>query len=112
MEEKDWSLHDLLRSMGLNRSYVGYDYLIYSLELLREDPERLEMVTKGVYPDVVRRFKAHPSAVDGALRTAINVCWQRGPRELTGREDKEEAVPPVSEFLERLVCLDRKNRKK
>lgn len=112
MTGQDWSLHDLLRSMGLKRSYEGYRYLLHALELLREDPERVELVTKEIYPDVARKFKVHPSAVDGALRTALNVCWWWGPWELTGREDAEEEVPSVSMFLDRLAWMDRKNRQK
>lgn len=107
MRDEQWQLHDLVRSMGLNRSYVGYDYLIYSLELLREDENRLEMVTKGIYPGVARKFKVPISAVDGALRTAVNVCWRRGPWELTGRQSEDEQSPSVSVFLGRLVRLDR-----
>ena len=107
MEDDQWQLHDLVRSMGLNRSYVGYRYLIYSLELIREDEERLEMVTKGVYPSVARKFKVPVSAVDGALRTAIRVCWKRGAWELTGRQSEEEPPPSVSRFLERVLWLDR-----
>lgn len=110
MRPEDWSLHDLLRSMGLTRTYVGYRYLIRALELIREDPERLELVTKRIYPDVARTFAAKPSNVDGALRTAVRVCWQRGDWALTGRTDPREPPPTVREFLIRLARMDQARR--
>lgn len=109
----DWSLHDLVRSMGLSGTYAGYRYLVYSLELIREDPEKVEMVTKKIYPDVAKRFGVRASRVDGALRTAIQVCWERGDWELTGRRTERERPPSVSAFLRRLARLDReKNGRK
>lgn len=110
MRPEDWSLHDLLRSMGLTRTYVGYKYLIRALELIREDPERLELVTKRIYPDVARTFAVKPSTVDGALRTAVRVCWKRGDWAATGRTGLREPPPSVGEFLVRLTRLDQARR--
>lgn len=110
MEKEDWSLHELLRSMRLDRTYAGYLYLIYILELARKEPERLELVTKQIYPDVARAFGTTSSKVDGALRTAARVCWQRGPWEVTGRKTEREKSPSVKVFLKRLAQMDRQNR--
>ena len=41
MDAGDRSLHELMRSLGLSRSYAGYKYLVCALELLREEPERI-----------------------------------------------------------------------
>lgn len=110
MKEQDWSLHDLLRSMGLNRTYLGYPYLIHSLELARKDPGCLDLVTKRIYPEVAKKFETSDANVDGALRTAVRVCWQRGPWELTGRSSERETPPSVKLFLRRLAQLDRQNQ--
>ena len=95
MDVGDRSLHELMRSLGLSRSYAGYKYLVCALELLREEPERLERVTKGIYPEVARRYEATPGGVDKAMRTAAGAC-----REELG------ASLSVREFLARLHNMD------
>lgn len=110
MMEKDWSLHDLLRSMGLNRTYKGYKYLIYVLELARQEPERLDLVTKRVYPDVARAFGVSTSSVDSALRTTAKVCWRRGPEGMFLRPDEKKRPPTVSQLLRQLAREDRRRR--
>lgn len=74
LDDQNLRLHELVRSLGLSRSYAGYKYLVYALELLREEPERLELVTKGIYPEVARRFGVTFGGVDKGLRTAAEVC--------------------------------------
>lgn len=108
MGEKDWSLHDLLRSMGLNRTYQGYKYLVYILEMARREPERLELVTKRVYPDVARAFDVTPASVDSALRTAARACWKWGPEGVFVRPDEKKKPPTVSQFLRQLAQEDRR----
>ena len=69
MDEREACLHELLRGRGLNRTYSGYKYLFCALQLLREDPGRLELITKRLYPDVAKSFSVTPGGVDKALRT-------------------------------------------
>jgi hypothetical protein len=110
MGEVDWSIHELLREMGLNRTYTGYQYLVYILELVRKEPERLEQVTKQIYGEVSQVFQVEPSRVDGALRTAAKVCWQFGPEGIFVNPDKEKRPPTVSQFLCQLAREDRRRR--
>ena len=110
MKDRDWSLHDLLRSLGLNRTYTGYQYLIYILELVRKEPERLEQVTKQIYPDVAREFGVKTGSVDSALRTTAKVCWEAGAEAWCGRQDGRDRPPTVSVFLRQLAREDRRRR--
>lgn len=108
--ERDWSLHELLRELGLNRTYKGYRYLIYILELARAEPERLERATKLIYPEVARKFCVRPGSVDSALRTAARACWQSGWPGLSTRPDGRDSPPTVSVFLRQLAEEDRRRR--
>jgi hypothetical protein len=108
MEKTDWSSHDLLRELGMNRTYAGYQYLVYILELVRKEPERLDRVTKRIYPDVSHAFQVETGQVDGALRTAARVCWQFGPEGIFTHPDGQDRPPTVSRFLRLLAQEDRR----
>jgi hypothetical protein len=101
VDQGDRQIHQLLRELGLNRTYEGYQYLVYILELVRAEPERLDHATKGIYPDVSRAFQVDAGRVDGALRTAARVCWKTRPAGGDG-------PPTVSRFLRRLAQEDRR----
>jgi two-component system response regulator (stage 0 sporulation protein A) len=112
MENMNWEIHDLIREKGINRTYLGYRYLVYILELAREHPEMLNRVTKLVYPEVARRFQVSTSQVDGALRTAIKVSWNEAPKELYANTEWKESAPTVSQFLRLLAEEDRQRNGK
>ena len=97
MEENEYSLHRRVRSFGVTGACSGYRYLVCALELLREEPDRLELVTKRLYPEVARRFGVTAGTVEGALRRA---AARYGPR----REDARPAT--VREFLALLAGRD------
>ena len=98
MDEREYSLHELVRSFGITGSCSGYRYLICALSLLREEPDRLELVTKRIYPEVARRFGVTAGTVEGALRRA---AVRYGPRKETSRP------PSTKEFLGLLADRDR-----
>ena len=94
MDSIDRNIHELLRAMGLTRVYWGYDYLFYILRRDQDDPRWLA-------------FGTTPAGVDSALRTAIRICWHRGPGALTGQMMSGQRPPGVRPFLLRLSQLCR-----
>jgi hypothetical protein len=110
MDETEIEIHDLLREMGLNRTYTGYRYLVYILKLVREEPERLDRVTKQIYPEVSRAFQVEPGRVDSALRTAAKVCWQLGPEGMFVNPERPNRPPTVSQLLRLLAQEDQRRR--
>ena len=42
-----------------------------------EQPERLRLVTKWVYPDVARHYKTNWKAVERNIRTVNGLVWQQ-----------------------------------
>lgn len=98
----DLHVENQLRSLGLMGNYQGYHCLIYSVQLIREDPTYLDMATKRLYPEVARWFGTNTGAVDSAMRTAISLCCTRcGTQVATMCQGNPR--PTVAEFLRGLM---------
>lgn len=72
---------DLLRYLGIPRTYNGFDQLVMAVELAVEDENRLLHVTHEVYSVVAQRYGISVQSVLKNIRTIINVCWKGGGRE-------------------------------
>lgn len=98
----DQRVERVLRSLGLSGVYQGYSCLTYAVLLIREDPRRLELVTKRLYPDLARLCGVSVGSVDSAIRTAIGVCCRRcGPK--VARMCGVQRRPTVAQFIDGLV---------
>ena len=53
-----------LDSLGVSRSYTGYDYIVHGLLLIIEDQERLDCITKSLYLDIASRFHTSWTCVE------------------------------------------------
>lgn len=93
--------NQVLYKLGVRPNLGGYRYLTYGIQLVEEKPERLQYVTKELYPEIARQYNTNWMSVERAIRTAITSCWKRGNRELLDEmvgyrlEDK----PTASEFI-------------
>ena len=50
-------IKDTLDSFGVHRSYTGYNYVTYGLTLIIEDKDRMDCITKLLYPDIASFFQ-------------------------------------------------------
>ena len=81
--------HDLLYHLGVTANYTGFFQTASAVRLCMEQPERLLLVTKWVYPDVAKQCKASWKAVERNIRTVNGIIWERNRpylEELAGRE--------------------------
>ena len=98
-------ISDLLSKLGIHRTCLGYRYINYILQLCLENEDYLLRIT-SLYESAGRRFRTSPDNIEGCIRNAITVCWNRGNRKYL----KEIALydlgqkPTVSEFLDILYC--------
>lgn len=67
----------LLRQLGVTENYRGFSQTACAVELCREEPERLELVTKWVYPMVAAQCGTSWCAVERNIRTVREVIWAR-----------------------------------
>lgn len=68
-------IYDLLYNLGVTANYTGFFHTAYAVQLCTENPERLLLVTKWVYPDVAKRYGTNWKAVERNIRTVGAVIW-------------------------------------
>lgn len=82
-------VYDLLYHLGVTANYTGFFQTASAVQLCMEQPERLLLVTKWVYPDVARQYKTNWKAVERNIRTVNRLVWEQNRpylEELAGRE--------------------------
>ena len=70
-------VYDLLYHLGVTANYTGFFQTASAVRLCMEQPERLLLVTKWVYPDVARHYKTNWKAVERNIRTVNGVVWEQ-----------------------------------
>lgn len=86
-------IFELLLRLGVTQNYKGCEQTACAVELCREEPERLQMVTKWVYPVVAVQYGTNWRAVERNIRTVRDIIWLRSHFLL-----EELAQAPLSEM--------------
>ena len=81
-EQYQWQAQRLLLQLGLHTGRRQGLYMLTALQLIHERPERLQLVTKWLYPDVAAACHTSYSAVERGIRTACSNLWYHGNYEL------------------------------
>ncbi|MCH1983948.1 sporulation initiation factor Spo0A C-terminal domain-containing protein [Ruminococcus sp. OA3] len=92
---------ELIHSLGIRATYIGYQYLRYALLLCLKDENYILFVWKWLYGDVAKHFGKTRSSVERALRTVVTACWNYGNRDLLHNIAGYhlEQCPAVGEFI-------------
>ena len=69
---------NLFLTVGIPAHIKGYQYLREAVKMVMENPERINRITKELYPGIAHRFGTTSSKVERAIRHAIEVAWSRG----------------------------------
>lgn len=69
----------LLRRLGITANYEGFFHAAYSVVLAKQQPDRLLLVTKWLYPDVAKKYGTTWQCVERNIRTVIALAWERNP---------------------------------
>lgn len=87
--------YGLLYRLGVTANYTGFFYTAYAAALCVEEPKRLLLVTKWLYPEVAKQYHTQWKTVERNIRLVGDIIW---------RENRP--------FLERLACrpLEQKPR--
>ena len=96
-------IEDKLRSLGLTAVYQGYFCLIHAALLAEENPERLTLLSKWLYPDVAKECGISIGRVDSSLRAAIRRCCRCSGTEVA-RMCGVDGEPTVAWFIQGLVA--------
>lgn len=68
-------LCNVLQRLGSTANHTGFFYIISSVSLAAETPERLLLVTKWLYPDVAKLYHTTGMAVERGIRYEIARLW-------------------------------------
>ncbi len=71
-------VYDLLYRLGVTADYTGFLHMACAVSLCVEQPERLLLVTKWLYPEVAKRYKTNWKAVERNIRTVSSIICQEG----------------------------------
>ena len=69
---------DIIHQIGVPAHIKGYHYLREAIMQSVLDANKLESVTKVLYPSVAKKFQTKSSRVERAIRHAIEIAWDRG----------------------------------
>lgn len=71
-------IYDLLYRLGVTAKYIGFFHTAYAVSLCVEQPDRLLLVTKWLYPEVAKQYNTNWKAVERNIRTVNWIIWRKG----------------------------------
>lgn len=94
----------LLREIGIPANINGFKYLRTAIMEAYDHEEYIVNITKGLYPDIARRYLTTASRVERSMRHAIEVAWLRGNSDVLNdifayTISAAKAKPTNSEFI-------------
>lgn len=93
-------IYDTLYRLGITANYIGFFHTSYAVWLCSQQPERLLLVTKWLYPEVAAHYGTNWRTVERDIRTVVTVAWNSNPwllSELAGYHLTE--MPKTAQFL-------------
>ena len=70
-------IYDLLYRLGVTANYTGFIHTACAVSLCVEQPERLLLVTKWLYPEVAKQYGTNWKAVERNIRTVSCLIWRK-----------------------------------
>lgn len=71
-------IYDLLCRLGATANYTGFFHTAYAVSLCVEQPDRLLLVTKWLYPEVAKQYGTNWKAVERNIRAVSCIIWREG----------------------------------
>ncbi len=99
------AIYETLYRLGITANYTGFFHAAYAVRLALQQPERMMLVTKWLYPEVARRYNTSWRAVERNIRAAAEMAWknERPLLEQMAHTDLPRR-PSASRFLAILVA--------
>ena len=72
-------IYGALYRIGIFANYKGFFYTARAVELCAQQPERLQLITKWLYPEVAAYYHTTWQSVERSIRTVVAVAWKRNP---------------------------------
>ena len=68
-------IDEVLKSLGIRRTYKGYYYVADAVRLVMEDASLLLYISKSLYPEIARLHNTTINCVERDIRTVVKRCW-------------------------------------
>ena len=72
------AVYDLLYQLGVTANYTCFFHTACAVSLCVEQPDRLLLVTKWLYPEVAKQYRTNWKAVEWNIRTVSCIIWREG----------------------------------
>ena len=69
-------IYDMLYRLGVTANYVGFFHTAYAVSLCIDQPDRLLLVTKWLYPEIAKQYKTNWKAVERNIRMVNAIIWR------------------------------------
>lgn len=73
--EYKFTTKSVLHQLGIGKSYSGYDYILYAIELITHSESVLNSITKVLYIDIAKEYHTSQTCVERNIRKVIEVIW-------------------------------------
>ncbi len=104
MKDKFPDIYDFLYCLGITPNYKGFDQAACAVLLSIEQPRRLSLVTKWLYPDVARVYGTTSAAVERNIRTAGRIAWRKNRVLLEALARRPLEQPPQNAQFLSFLC--------
>ena len=85
-------LFDTLEKLGTSKTNLGYDYIVYGLLLMEEDPHCISCITKFLYIDIANHYGTTWKCVEKNIRNSILTIWVPSNDRMLKKKSSAEAV--------------------
>lgn len=93
-------MYELLHSLGVTANYIGFFHSAFAVCLALQNPNRLLLVTKWLYPEVAKHYSTSWHCVERNIRTVSKHAWTRNRLLLESLASRILPNPPsASDFL-------------
>ena len=96
-------IQTLLRKLNVNRTYKGFNYIIYGTQIVIEDPTLLTYICKGLYVEIAMHFNTTITCAERNIRTVKEIIWNRTDKELLYEIFNTFYCPTNAEFIDSLA---------
>ena len=102
-EDIELLISRLLHELGIPAHLKGYQFLLEAIMMVSKDMKEIDYMTKGLYPQIARKYDSDGDKVERTIRHAITVAWENMDKEylseIFGYRINITRKPSNSEFI-------------
>ena len=93
-------IFSLLYDLGVRADTTAFFHTAYAVRLVAEQPQKLLLVTKWLYPEVARHYHTNWKAVERNIRRLAKTVWEKEPNALAAFASRPLlGRPTTSQFI-------------